>query len=77
MALYYREDLDALECSTYNCHCTEGPLFLRQGCHSQRDGVVVRYDRDGVLRVSCIKCGRLVCNIVVASKGKRDAAKER
>lgn len=50
-------------CGQPGCDCTEGPFYIRSGCHKEA-GVQVCY-RDGILFLECRACGALVIPVKV------------
>ena len=65
--MFYKEDLDKLECQCKEPGCTGTPVLISAKCHTG-DPVYATYYRDGAkLRLNC-QCGQGVAEIAVAKK---------
>lgn len=61
-----RRDLDRGVCMVPGCdHTDHDGLFLHGRCHISAP-TTCEYRREGVLRVTCSACGKLVAEIAVA-----------
>ena len=62
-----RVDLDSAGCDWPGCTHTDHPvMYLHPRCHPSA-GTCVEYRRDGVLRIQCRKCEKLVAKVLVAT----------
>lgn len=69
--MYYREHLDALTCQAPGCSHERRPgeavIFLAR-CHP-RGRIGVSYALgSGMIRLGCMECQKLICEIAVGSK---------
>lgn len=60
-----RQELEAGGCATPNCGHDHSVLYLNPKCHPKRGVEVAYIKRQGIARVTCVVCKKLVADLAI------------